>query len=96
MSGGNGRDAILQERHIVEVKLSDLPSEFLFDLSLTLQSPLDIGLGPEGHRLIVMTSGGRFQGPWLSGTVLPLTGADWVGVGRIGRGGAEYRVHRVL
>jgi hypothetical protein len=39
MSGGNGRDAILQERHIVEVKLSDLPSEFLFDLSLTLQSP---------------------------------------------------------
>ena len=29
MSGGNGRDAILQERHIVEVKLSDLQSEFL-------------------------------------------------------------------
>ena len=77
MSGGNGRDAILQERHIVEVKLSDLQSEFLFDLSLTLQAPLDIGLGPEGHRLIVMTSGGRFQGPRLSGTVLPLTGADW-------------------
>src|SRR5258708_39725874 len=24
-----------------------------------------------------MTSGGRFQGPRLSGTVLPLTGADW-------------------
>src|ERR1700736_761493 len=45
MSGGNGRDAILQE---VEVKLSDLQSEFLFDLSLTLQAPLDIGLGPEG------------------------------------------------
>jgi hypothetical protein len=29
MSGGNGRDAILQERHIVDVKLSDLQSEFL-------------------------------------------------------------------
>jgi hypothetical protein len=28
MSGGNGRDAILQERHIVEVKLSDLQSQF--------------------------------------------------------------------
>ena len=83
MSGGNGRDAILQERHIVEVKLSDLQSEFLFDLSLTLQAPLDIGLGPEGHRLIVMTSGGRFQGPRLSGTVLPLTGADWLGSGRM-------------
>ena len=77
MSDGNGRDAILQERHIVEVKLSDLQSEFLFDLSLTLQAPLDIGSGPEGHRLIVMTSGGRFQGPRLSGTVLPLPGADW-------------------
>ena len=76
--------------------MSDLQSEFLFDLSLTLQSPLDIGLGPEGHRLIVMTSGGRFPGPRLSVTVLPLTGADWVGVGRIGHGGAEYRVHRVL
>jgi Protein of unknown function (DUF3237) len=74
---GGGQDAISQERHAVEVKLSDLQSEFLFDLSLTLQSPLDIGLGPEGHRLIIMTSGGRFQGPWLSGNVLPLTGADW-------------------
>ena len=29
MSGANGRDAILQERHIVEVKLSDFQSEFL-------------------------------------------------------------------
>src|SRR5258708_5431532 len=58
-------------------KLGDLQSEFLFELSLTLQAPLDIGLGPEGHRLIIMTSGGRFQGPRLSGTVLPLTGADW-------------------
>ena len=28
MSGGNGRDAILQERHIVEVKLSDLRREY--------------------------------------------------------------------
>src|SRR5260221_8045471 len=58
-------------------KLGDLQSEVLFDLSLTLQAPLDIGLGPEGHRLIIMTSGGRFQGPRLSWTVLPLTGADW-------------------
>ena len=74
---GDDQDAILQERHAVEVKLSHLQSEFLFDLSLTLQAPLDIGLGPEGHRLIIMTSGGRFQGPRLSGTVLPLTGADW-------------------
>ena len=80
----------------MEFKFSDLQSEFLFDFSLTLQAPLDIGSGLEGHRLIVMTSGGRFQGPRLSGTVLPLTGADWVGVGRIGHGGAEYRVHRVL
>jgi hypothetical protein len=74
---GGGQDAISQERHAVEIKLSHLQSEFLFDLSLTLQAPLDIGLGPEGHRLIIMTSGGRFQGPRLSGTVLPLTGADW-------------------
>ena len=57
--------------------MTHLQSEFLFDLSLTLQCPLDIGPRPEGHRLIVMTSGGRFQGPRLSGTVLPLTGADW-------------------
>ena len=72
-----GQDAIPQERHAVEGKLTHLQSEFLFDLSLTLQAPLDIGLGPEGHRLIVMTSGGSFEGPRLSGTVLPLTGADW-------------------
>jgi hypothetical protein len=46
----------------VEVKLTHLQSEFLFDLSLTLQSPLDIGLVPEGHRLIIMTSGGHSRG----------------------------------
>ena len=62
----------------MEVKLSDLQSEFLFDLSLTLQSPFGHWAGAgRSHRLIVMTSGGRFQGPRLSGTVLPLTGADW-------------------
>ena len=55
MSGGNGRDAILQERHIVEVKLSDLRREY---------------------RLAKWRPRG--------------------GVGRIGHGGAEYRVHRVL
>jgi hypothetical protein len=71
------QNAILQERHAVEVKLNRLQSEFLFDLSLTLQAPLDIGSGPEGHRLIIMTSGGRFQGPRLSGNVLPFTGGDW-------------------
>ena len=47
----------------MEGKLSDLQSAFLFDLSLTLRAPVDIGLGPEGRRLIVMTSGGSFEGP---------------------------------
>jgi hypothetical protein len=74
-----------EERQTVGVKLSPLQSEFLFDLSLTLQAPLDIGAGPEGHRLIVMMSGGRLEGPRLSGTVLPLTGADWPRMRSVGR-----------
>jgi hypothetical protein len=45
MSGGNGRDAIFQERHILEVKLSDLQSEFLFDLSLTCKPLWTSGWG---------------------------------------------------
>lgn len=57
--------------------MADLSSEFLFDVKLTLQQPIDIGPGPEGHRLIVMISEGTFEGPRLVGTVLPLTGADW-------------------
>lgn len=61
----------------MDIKSSDLKSEFLFDLSLNLQTPLDVGLGPEAHRLIVITSGGSFEGPRLSGTVPPFTGGDW-------------------
>jgi hypothetical protein len=61
----------------VEIKSGDLQSELLFDLSLTLQAPFDIGSGPEGRRLIIMVSSGTFEGPRLSGTVLPLAGGDW-------------------
>jgi hypothetical protein len=61
----------------VDTTLSDLQSEFLFDLSCTLQDPLDIGSGPEGRRFIIIISSGSFEGPRLSGTVLPLAGGDW-------------------
>uniref|UniRef100_B0T936 UPF0311 protein Caul_5091 n=1 Tax=Caulobacter sp. (strain K31) TaxID=366602 RepID=B0T936_CAUSK len=57
--------------------MSALQSEFLFDLTLGLATPLDVGQGPEGHRLVVMVADGTFSGPKLSGIVVPMSGADW-------------------
>ena len=58
--------------------MSHLQSKPLFDISLTLHPPHDIGETPVGTRRIVPVSGGRFVGDRLKGIVLPNAGADWV------------------
>ena len=57
--------------------MSELRSEFLFEMAIEVQKPLSTGATPAGDRRIVNIRGGRFEGPKLRGEVLP-SGADWI------------------
>lgn len=54
-----------------------LETEFLYRISLTLDTPIDIGKLPIGKRVIYPVTGGTFEGPKIKGKVRPF-GADWV------------------
>src|ERR1035438_6923246 len=56
-----------------------LRSEFLFTLTGTVGSPIEVGVMPQGERRIVPIEGGAFEGPRLRGQVLP-NGADWMNI----------------
>jgi len=62
-----------------ESLLTSLPVEFLFRLEVqTLEPPpIAVAGGPHGDRLIVTASAGTFEGPRLSGRVVPGPGAEW-------------------
>ncbi|MEM6484688.1 MAG: DUF3237 domain-containing protein [Pseudomonadota bacterium] len=57
---------------------NDLEYELLYEMFAGLDAPIDVGAGPEGHRMIVPVNGGHFKGPRMSGTVLPNSGGDWL------------------
>ena len=57
--------------------MADLVTELLFEISVTLEPPLVIGVTPNGDRRIRLVSGGHFMGPKLQGEVLP-GGGDWL------------------
>ena len=50
--------------------------EFAFEVIVDVDTPLDLGYGPAGHRRIVSIKGGTFEGPGIKGRVLA-GGADW-------------------
>ncbi len=54
-----------------------LVHEWLFDISIEIDVPLDLGPIGNGHRQIVTIRGGSISGPRLQGEVLP-GGSDWV------------------
>jgi hypothetical protein len=56
-----------------------LRSEFLFTLTGSVGSPIEVGVMPQGQRRIVPIEGGAFEGPRLRGRVLP-NGADWMSI----------------
>ena len=58
--------------------MSELKSEFLFEIELTVGAAQDAGDTPYGMRRIVAVSGGHFAGPKLRGTVEPAPGGDWL------------------
>ena len=56
---------------------SVVPSlELLYTSEFDLGAAMDAGFSPRGLRRVIPIVGGRFEGPRLSGTVLP-GGADW-------------------
>lgn len=56
---------------------SSVSSEFLLEVHAGLCAPLDLGPTPNGHRFVIMVSGGAFSGPKLDGTVVAGSGCDW-------------------
>ncbi|MCC6559367.1 MAG: DUF3237 domain-containing protein [Polyangiaceae bacterium] len=60
--------------------MPELRAQHLFTLSLEIGSRRAVGQGPFGYRRITHVTGGRFEGPRISGRVLPGSG-DWPLVG---------------
>lgn len=56
-----------------------LRSEFLFTMTATVGSPIEVGTTPQAERRIFPIQGGDFEGPRLRGRVLH-NGADWMNV----------------
>jgi hypothetical protein len=57
--------------------MTGLSGELLYRMTLEVETPLDLGATPHGHRLVFGFKGGRFEGPRLKGEVL-VTGGDWL------------------
>lgn len=53
-----------------------LAMEFVFEATVTVARPLEVGETPLGRRRVIHITGGRFAGPRLKGIVVP-GGADW-------------------
>ena len=58
--------------------MNALQSRPLFDISITVDPPHDLGPTPMGTRRIVPVTGGSFTGPRLRGTVMTNAAADWI------------------
>jgi hypothetical protein len=72
--------------------MSELETEFLFEMNVALAAPIRVGKTPEGYRMIINIIGGRFAGPKLSGEVIPMTGADWTRIRPDGAGAIDVRM----
>jgi hypothetical protein len=58
--------------------MSDIKTEFIFDIDITVGPPRNLGATPYGERIIVSVTGGRFEGPGIKGTIIENSGADWL------------------
>lgn len=71
---------------------SEVETDFLFEARIKLGEPSVIGPTPEGFRMTVPVAGGRFEGPRLSGEVVPNSGADWSRIRSDGSGALDVRM----
>lgn len=66
--------------------------EFLFEARVKLHLPaMDVGAMSDGQRMIYLIKGGTFEGPHLSGRVVPDGGADWIRIRPDGSGILDVR-----
>lgn len=72
--------------------MSEVETEFLFEARVELAEPQHLGQTPEGYRMIIPVAGGRFEGPRLSGEVVPMSGADWSRIRPDGSGALDVRM----
>ena len=72
--------------------MPELKTEFLFEVRIPLAPPMDIGPAPDGHRMIFMAAGGRFEGPKMKGEVVPMSGGDWSRIRSDGTGALDVRL----
>src|SRR4030042_7131699 len=56
--------------------MAELRTELLYEVSVDLEPPQNVGATPHGNRQIFYVKGGTFEGPKLKGKVLP-GGGDW-------------------
>src|SRR3972149_469463 len=56
--------------------MAPLRTELLYEVSVDLATPQNVGATPHGNRQIFYVKGGTFEGPKLKGEVLP-GGGDW-------------------
>lgn len=68
-----------------------LKSKLLFTTSIKLAPPIDGGASPAGHLLPIYVTEGTFEGPKLSGRVLP-GGGDWFRMRADGSGVIDVRI----
>ena len=74
--------------------------ELLFDITAQIAPPIFIPDTPDGTRVVVHVTGGKFEGPRVKGAVLA-SGADWFLVradGDCGRelaGGRSFNIHHI-
>ncbi|MEM7098659.1 MAG: DUF3237 domain-containing protein [Pseudomonadota bacterium] len=72
--------------------MSEVQTEFLFEATVALAEPLHVGQAPDGYRMIVNVAGGVFEGPKLSGEIVPMSGADWSRIRTDGVGDLNVRM----
>jgi hypothetical protein len=72
--------------------MSDVKTEFLFEARVPLNPPIDVGQTPEGRNMVFIVAGGRFEGPRLSGEIVPNSGGDWSRVRPDGSGALDVRM----
>ncbi|HET6176964.1 MAG TPA: DUF3237 domain-containing protein [Candidatus Sulfotelmatobacter sp.] len=81
-SNGNFVDGLGEPR-------AEIRNKFLFRLSLEVGPHYVVGTTPFGSRRVAPISGGTFEGPEVSGTVLP-GAADWM---TVDPAGAWFRIN---
>lgn len=72
--------------------MSEIQTDFLFEAHVSLAEPTHVGQTPDGYRMIVNITGGHFEGPKLSGNVVPNSGADWSRIRADGVGALDVRM----